>query len=689
MKHLSVKSWQKLLIIPAFIFISLVAGGQKNTVFSGDSTKFVGELNAIFFNMADNEKKIIAPFMEDFIQKWNQEQFGASKKKIIYSITNEMARKKIRLYPDFFNYINALNIFVNSHQLEATFNPWSEILLKLLSEKNSRKFLSFLESSSYFFAENLLYKSSTTRWKIIAPSYRFSFDTVPKITFPESGLICYASDDSMNVYATKGVYYPLTSMWKGNGGRVNWKRAGEDPEKVFANLADYEIQMRFPQFTADSVQFMHRKFFPSPIVGRYSDKALSDVAQDKISYPQFYSYNKMIGIKRLFDNIDFLGGFAIEGSRIIGSGDKTRDARLFFKKDGKDFVIAGSNIFVIRPDRINSGMASVTIYHDQDSIFHPGLQLKYLDAKKELAFAKDERIPRISPWFDSYHQIEIYCEALYWNVGEPRVSFQMMKGPTKEGKAVFESSSYYSLSRYEKLQGIDEFNPLNLIKTFTEKRKSREFTLEELTNYLKLPTEQIENQLLNLAIRGFLIYDPEDKVAIVKQKLYDYVTAFIGKSDYDGIFFNSFVSNTANGLLNLETFDLTVKGIDMVALSDSQQVRVYPANKEVILKKDMDFTFSGKIEAGLFDFYATDCSFEYNKFRMNLPAIDSMLFYVPGKTRDPKTGLYSLIRVKTAINNLSGYLLIDDPLNKSGLKVFPQYPVFSNKSNAFVNWNKN
>jgi len=34
----------------------------------------------------------------------------------------------------------------------------------------------------------------------------------------------------------------------------------------------------------------------------------------------------------------------------------------------------------------------------------------------------------------------------------------MMKGPSKESKAVFESSNYYSQRRYDKLRGIDDIN---------------------------------------------------------------------------------------------------------------------------------------------------------------------------------------------------------------------------------------
>ncbi len=666
----------------------MASHGQKQVWFSGDSAKFVGELNGIFFNLPDNEKKLIAPYMEEFVQKWNQEEFAAEKKKTIYLIFNEMVRKKVRPYPDFFNYINALNIFISSHQPDEYFVPWSDILKKLIADKNSRKFGVFLDATTNLFEGNLVYKSLTTQWKVNRVALSFSFDTVPRIDFQRSDLVCYANDDSLNIYGTSGIYYPLTNIWKGREGLVNWKRAGEEPDKIFATLHRYDIQMRFSKFTADSVNFTHKKYFPSAIPGRYIDKVLADVTEEKASYPRFYSYDKSIGIKGLFNNIDYLGGFAMEGSRIIGSGGQTTDAALYFKKERKDFVVARSKSFIIRPDRINSGMASITIYYENDSIFHPGLQLKYMDEKKELSFAKDERVTIISPWFDSYHNIEIYCEALYWKVGDTKISFEMMKGPSKESKAVFESSSYYSLHRYEKLTGIDDMNPLNLIKNFIAKRKSKDFTLDELTTYMRKPAEQVEAQLLTLANRGFLVYDFEEKVAHVNKKLTDYVNAQAGKSDYDVIFFNSFVTNAANGVLNLDSFDLRLQGVPMIVLSDSQQVKVYPKNAEVILKKDLNFVFTGKIEAGLFDFYARDCSFEYEKFRINLPFVDSMLFYVKSKTFDPKTGTYPLVKVKTAITSLSGDLLIDDPLNKSGLKMLPQYPVFTNRNNAFVNWGK-
>ncbi|TRZ74867.1 MAG: hypothetical protein D4R97_03485, partial [Bacteroidetes bacterium] len=423
MKQHLAKPARYVLLPVLLLLFSQVAGAQKITRFSGDSTKFITELNSVFAPLVANEEKMSSTLMKAFIQKWNAEKYDPSKKKLIYAIGNQMLKKGLRPYPDFYNYIKALNVYTDSHQPDERFTEWFTILKGLLENKNSRYFLQFVDQSISFFGENLVYRSQSARWKIITPDYHMKFDSVPVITFNPTMLVCYANDDSLVIFNTSGIFYPLTFQWIGKGGKVDWQRAGLDPQQVYANVKNYQIQMKYSKVEADSVEFFNKKFFAFSLIGKFSDKVLANVTEDKAQYPTFSSYDKTIGIKNLFKNVDYMGGFAMEGAKIIGSGSNTEDARLVFRKNNTEFVRIFSKLFVIRTDRINSAKASITIYHENDSIYNPVLTMKYIDEKKELTLTRDERITMISPWFDSWHQIEIYCESLTWKLNEPRINF--------------------------------------------------------------------------------------------------------------------------------------------------------------------------------------------------------------------------------------------------------------------------
>jgi hypothetical protein len=684
----SIRRFSLILLVVCYYCMPLKVFSQNVTKFSGDSTKFIGELNMLFGTLSDNDQKITGKVMERFIQKWNSEQYDPAKKQVIYSICNQMLKKRLKPYPDFYNFISALDIFIDTHKPDPLFFEWSGVMQKLVSSKNSRMFLAFLDSSIPLFEENLIYKSLSTRWRISNPVYHILIDSVPIVTFSNSDLVGYSNRDTLTIMNTKGLYYPLNNRWVGIGGRVDWRRAGLDPAQVYAELHDYIIPVKFSKVVADSVDFYYKKYFSSPLQGRYIDKAQADIDEELASYPAFDSYDKDITIPGIFKNIDYLGGFAIQGAKIIGSGTPAKPAQLIFKKDDKILLNVHSKTFTFRPEMITSASASVSIYYEYDSIFHPDLFMKYFDEKKELTISRDEQSRVFSPWFDSFHKIEIYCEELSWKVGEPAMEFGMKRGPSQEGKAVFESTNYYTLNRYDKLQHIDEQNPLAVLKSFTEKKKKKEFSLEELCDFMQRPPVQVEAQLINLSSRGFLIYNLDKQTARINDKLIDYVNAKNNKSDYDVIYFNSDVVRKSNAILALDSFDLRIQGVQSIFLSDSQQVYIYPAKNEIILQKNRNFHFSGKIEAGLFDLYARNCFFEYGTFKLHLPVIDSMSFYVASRGIDAKTGKVGLVKVKTNINRLTGELLIDKPDNKAGLKNFPEYPVFISKNDAFVDWDK-
>ncbi len=639
-----------------------------------------------FQDINKKDKKKSKDFMEFFIEEWTSGKFTPLQQTKVHSTSNLMLKNKMRAFPHFYEYLTTIIAFINSGQTEKNFTTWQSSLVKTLVQSNSRRYLAYLNISKGLFQSNTLYSSAATTWQSSNNNYQFEYDTISRIIFPSLDLKCFANRDSSCIYNTSGIYYPTLNLWTGKGGKVNWQRAGFSPDDVWAELSDYTIGVKFSKFTADSVLFYNKNYFTEAMLGRLEEKVLADATTEKAAYPRFYSYYNRFKIENIFKDIDYEGGFGMQGNRLMGAGGTKEKAYLSYKKDGKVFIRASSNAFIIRKDRISSSRASVTIYWENDSIYHPGLQMKYIDNSKELSLIRIGEGIANSPYFDSYHEIDMYCEALYWKMDEPKIDMELIKG-VNQGKATFESSNYFSAHRYFKLQGMDNFHPLDLLYTYSKKIRSKEVYVDELAAYMHKPVEQVTAMVINLANKGFLVYDIDKNKITIKDRLYDYLNARRGRTDYDVIQFNSQITGLSNATLSLLNFDLRLRGVPVVFLSDSQRVFIYPTEQELILKKNRDFTFSGRVHAGLFDFFARECSFDYDKFKLNLPTIDSMSFKVHSFKPD-QYGRHPLVVVKTVISDLSGDLLIDHPNNKSGLKNYAEYPIFNSKEDAFVYYDR-
>ncbi len=676
------------LVICLGLFIISCGSGlysQNIKEFSNEQDQFFSELNNLFDKVTVKEQKDqCRDMMKKFTEFWNTGVFSKEIRENMRETCNLLLTRRMRAYPEFYNYLSSVNGLMEFDHSTESYNAWQRSVEKVVSDKRSTKPLtSFLQTSNELINENVLYRSNATEWRTSSYKFDFVLDSVPKVIFEELDLTCYANKDSSVIYNTHGTYYPLDSKWVGKKGKVTWARAGFYEDEVHAFLEDYEIYLGFSKYTADSVKFFHKKYWNKALLGSLEEKLLANVTYENATYPVFKSYLTEIAIKNVFENIDFSGGIEMHGRKMFGLGNKENDAYLSFKKDNKEFIKVLTSNVVIYPDRMSSALATATISIDNDSIYHPGLQMNYMDAGKELSLVRVGEGTSKSPYYDSYHNMDIYSEALYWKMDEPFINFESVKGTSAESKASFESSNYYTLSRYLKLQGIDEVNPLLLVKRYTEKYNVRVIGVQAFAEEILLPAEQVIAMMINLANKGFVIYDRDEKTAVVKDRLYDYINAMNKKIDYDVLQFNSETSRLQNASLELDSFGLKLNGVPKVFLSDSQNVFIYPQNEQIVVKKGMDFSFSGRVHAGSFDFYSRQCDFNYDQFKLDMPVIDSVSFMVPSFEPNSNGEKYP-VKVKSVISDLGGGLYIDDPNNKSGLKQFPQYPIFNSTKDAYV-----
>jgi len=114
---------------------------------------------------------------------------------------------------------------------------------------------------------------------------------------------------------------------------------------------------------------------------------------------------------------------------------------------------------------------------------------------------------------------------------------------------------------------------------------------------------------------------------------------------------------------------------------------IYPKNQEVILHKNRNFDFAGRIMAGRFEFFGKKFDFDYDRFKLNLDNVDSLRLRVETSEKD-EFGKVQLKKVKTVIENVIGDILIDHPYNKSGVKSLAKYPIFNSVKNSYAYYDK-
>ena len=139
----------------------------------------------------------------------------------------------------------------------------------------------------------------------------------------------------------------------------------------------------------------------------------------------------------------------MHGNKMIGLGTKQERATLTFKRNKKPFLVATSRGFIVRPDRITSDNAAITIYSDSDSLTHPSLQLKYVNKDRMLTLTRNREAGLTSPFFNSFHQMDIYVDAIYWKVDDPIMELKMTTG-AGESKMTMESTRLFTDERFRK-----------------------------------------------------------------------------------------------------------------------------------------------------------------------------------------------------------------------------------------------
>jgi hypothetical protein len=598
-------------------------------------------------------------------------------------MANFMLKKRFEAFPHFRDFLAAVAAFANSGRSAAEFDTWMKSLDDMVQSGRKKNFASFIEMCAGLFKDNSIYKSASTNWRSSNGNFTFEYDTVPKVVFAKLDLVCLAKGDSAVIHNTSGVYYPTQEIWRGRGGRVDWTRAGLKPEATYAEWSHaYQIKVKSAAFEVDSVQF-NDPYFDRTLFGKVDDKVLANVEAHEASYPRFESYDRRMKIRDIVDGIDFEGGFTMQGAKLQGYGTKEEPAYLTFYRDKRPFIITHGLLYTIEPTRISSQDVGVSILLDKDSIFHPSVSLRFLKEKRQLSLIKKDEGLSKAPFYDTYHDLDMYFEVLTWKQGDPLVELGNLQG-SSQTKASFESYNYFKEKRYTAMLGVDAVHPLVRLRDH-QKQVGDVFTATDFAVATRLQKPQVIPMLIDMANKGYIDYDPETEVVTVKPRLHEHVLASAGKVDYDVLQLNSNSDDGVNATINLLNNDLALKGVARIIISDSQDVKIFPSDRLVTVKKDRDFTFGGAVQAGKLTFYGKEYYFHYAPFIIDLLNVDSVSFQADSFDKD-ENGYTHLVRVKNVLEKVNGTLEIDAPSNKSGRQQekYPQYPKFNSAQESYV-----
>jgi len=669
------------LLFLIFLFDNLKS--QETKGFSDNPDVFFEDL---FSFIAKKDRQLSKELQKKFENYW-QNYYTPEEKKIIIEISNALYKRNALAVPHFELWIRLL-IICGKKNFDKTFlNEIFNSLFFLINQKQTTLYTikDFIETMFFFVKDRNLYNSENFRWQInnLKNCNLKFYGNKLKLIAQNVNLVCKTEKDSTVIYNTNGEYNFFEKIWIGNEGKITWERLGEKQTDVFVRLKKYRLELTKTYFEIDSVYLTHKVYFRDEILGKVIEKVFTSIDEEKINYPQFISYTKRFKLRGIFEGMNYEGGFTLKGNKFYGSGSPDEPAKIYiYYKDTLKFLLK-STLFVFKSNGIVSDNASATIYIESDSIYHSNLVFKFNFKTKEVTFIRTGEGMTRNLFYDTYHKLEIDAPYVVWEVGSPMIFFKPIPGATNK-VVKFASFDYFSRENYLRLQGLAKKNPLQYLRDLYKKNNSRYFNENELANLMKLSKPQTRQLLFSLSFMGFILYNPETGLCEITDKTFFYLDANVGKKDYDAIYFESeVVGNDYNAMLSFLDNNLKLKGVKEVVLSDSQNVIIFPKDQEMIVKKNRNIQFSGKVMAGMLLFDGSNFDFLYDSYKILLNDINYIKMQIRTNEKD-KYGNYIIKRIASVIENGSGILLIEDPKNKSSSKKLSQYPIFISQKESYV-----
>ena len=604
----------------------------------------------------------------------------------VISYTLKLMKSQIKTTTGVLGYLKGVEHMLELDSMDMnTWNGWHLTIGEMMENRKWRKkLISYLQLSEELLSSQFISSSKAFKWRFDGGKMEFGVDSLPYVSFTDGKLVCYAKGDSSRVIKTSGRFFPTLNSWSGESGIVPWENTLFNDSLNYAVLGKYSVGLNGTTFKASPVQY-HTELFDQILIGNLTFKvqAVRNV-REKI-YPRFESNSERLFLEDFFPGMNFDGGIVVKGSRLDGTAVDEEPGVLTIFKEGSLFIRCETDEIMFRPDGYGSTDAAASIYLQEDSIYHPGLSVRFDSPTSTLMFIRTEDGIGMQPFYDSYHNIEFAVEAVSWQIGAPTLNMGPLLSDSR-GVGMFRSISNFDINSYNAMMGIGSIHPLAELWHFIKNRNGDGFYVGEYASHLRLNKATVKLMLINLALEGYISYDADEEWCVWLDKADDHRLCKKGARDFDVISFRSEIQTGSNAVLGLSNLALEINGLQSFRVSDAQNVIITPKDGQIIMSEDRDFRFGGSVKAGKFEFTGSRFNFNYDEFLVELNSVEQMHIRaeVEGEydsKGNPKTRL-----IRNSIDGITGTLEIDHPTNKSGWKSehFTDYPRLSSKNPSFV-----
>ena len=682
---------QPLAFLSFVVFFMLSANvgfAEDRNSFSGDRDTFIKELE-VFMKKSNNQ--LITETFNSFEKYFNRGAFTEAEVNMIIAASNKMLEQRITPNPVFKDYLTSLLFIKEGHNEKHLFKEWHQILMEVLTNDfrtKTKQFKNYVDFSSTLFSDGAFVTGQKGKaWLLRNGKFHLGNSDGKFFVFVKSGhLVKIQKGQEFIINATSGYFYPESKTWKGEGGTIAWNAAGNT--NIDCTLKKYNIVLKGNLVKIDTVFLQYDELFPEQKISGSFETKVSKSKSVIETYPRFTSHQRDLKIDQLNDRVQLSGGLKLKGTNIIAYGDALQPAQLIIQDPEKKQSVKAEGLqFGLTNDtQIAASGVAVDLFLQNDVLTHPSANLRYdlNDAALELSIGN---LPENkAPFFASYQGLNIYTDKISWMIGTDYLSINKKNPRIGNGnkKVMFESQDFFNIQTYRKLQNVADQNPIATLKLLRDKTKTDTINANTFAQTLNpnFSVNNIRALIYEMVASGFILFSPKTEIITIKKRLVHFADAAQSLRDYDLIRFYS-ESNGTNAKLNISNNEIVVDQVSTIEFSDRQKVAAKPYKKQLVLKKNRNLSFDGKIFAGHSSFEGKDFNFEYQPNHLVLDSVRYFDLFTISNTKDAKGG-FKAESIASRIEHAKGVLLIDAPDNKSGKEDIKMFPSFNTKGKSYL-----